>query len=122
MYGDCNDGVGYSRDGDEIARGIERYLLLDQRVDSERGREPIEQRMIVIGVGKRTCTHTRIGTWAVLDDDRLAPSLAKSISDEPRGCIRCRADTNRDDDSHAANRPGWAPISRRCAGAERAAL
>ena len=75
--------------------------------------------MIVIGVGKRPCAHTRISTWAVLDDDRLAPSLAKAIADEPRGCIRRRAGANRDDDPYGANRPGFVPIGRRCGGDER---
>jgi hypothetical protein len=48
---------------------------LHERIHSERGGDPEEECVVVIGARERTRAEASVPTRAVLDDDRSAPSL-----------------------------------------------
>jgi hypothetical protein len=79
--------------------GIEGDVLVEQRIDRERGRLRGEQRVAVrIGGKHRFRADIAGGTGAVLHHHRLAEALLQAIGDDARDGIDAAAGRNADDD------------------------
>jgi len=79
---------------------------MEERVGGEGGGRREQQLMIVMRADEGIDCDNAVAAGAVLDHDRLTPSLAEPIREQPRADIGAAAGTESEDEFHRPCRPG----------------
>src|SRR5262249_50981072 len=86
--------------------GLVRQVFINERMRGERSAWCSQEHVVIVGAHERADGDETVSAGTILDDDRLAPAPAQSISDHSRADIDPAARSERHDELDRALRPG----------------